>query len=74
MAALPNETWIQIFELAVYDDRLQDTVLPDATSTYTWFKPMYDQGWTLRSPTRSLFLSLQQRYKLLKVGITINLL
>ncbi|CAL1695411.1 unnamed protein product [Somion occarium] len=65
MVELPNEIWMQIFELALHDEQLIGHVLPDSTTPCSWFRMIYG-NWALRTPSEQLIVAYGQRYSLLK--------
>ncbi|KAI0361235.1 hypothetical protein OH77DRAFT_408663 [Trametes cingulata] len=58
---LPDELWLDIFDLAVDDADLLDHALPTAFSEASWFKTLYGD-WSLRSAQESVNNAQRRSY------------
>ncbi|KAL7285170.1 hypothetical protein PYCCODRAFT_1365884 [Trametes coccinea BRFM310] len=58
---LPDELWLEIFDLAVDDADLFDLTLPTAFSEASWFKTLYGD-WSLRTAQESVNNAQRRSY------------
>ena len=65
---LPDELWLDIFDMAVEDAEFFDPVLPTVFSQASWFKNLY-QEWSLRSAQESVHLAQRRSYATKKVRV-----
>ncbi|KAK1227084.1 hypothetical protein PQX77_009917 [Marasmius sp. AFHP31] len=61
---LPDELWIQIFEMALEEDILLQPVLPTSGSEYAWYidDSKKEKEWALRSPQEALALVQKENW------------
>ncbi|KAL0581277.1 hypothetical protein V5O48_000760 [Marasmius crinis-equi] len=59
---LPDELWIQIFEMALEEDILLQPVLPNSLSDYAWYVDTSKDQWALRSPQEGLALAQKENW------------
>ena len=67
-ARLPAELWIQVFQYALADYRVDRTTLPTALSQ-SWWSKSPNNKWILRTPLDALSVEHRQRNILLKVSL-----
>ena len=63
---LPDELWLDIFDMAVEDTHFFEPVLPTAFSESTWFKNLYDE-WALRTAQENVNTAQRRSYATKKV-------
>ncbi|KAG7095042.1 hypothetical protein E1B28_005832 [Marasmius oreades] len=65
---LPDELWIQIFELALDEDILLQPTLPTSMSQYAWYihtnPDTLEEEWALRSPQEALAVIQRENWDL----------
>ena len=65
---LPNEIWLNVFELATAEC-LPNGGLPNSMDRSAWFKSVFDT-WCLQSPDELVVSAQKKRYKIVKVRCT----
>ncbi|KAJ8494593.1 hypothetical protein ONZ51_g2205 [Trametes cubensis] len=65
---LPDELWLEIFDLAVEDADLFDHTLPNSFSEASWFKTLYGD-WSLRTAHEAVNNAQRRSYATKKVGV-----
>ena len=65
---LPDELWLEIFDLAVEDADLFDHALPNSFSEASWFKTLYGD-WSLRTAHEAVNNAQRRSYATKKVGV-----
>ena len=63
---LPDELWLDIFDMAVGDAGLFEPTLPTVFSEASWFKTLYGD-WTLRTAQEEVNSAQRQSYATKKV-------
>ncbi len=63
---LPDELWLDIFDMAVEDGDFFEPVLPTVFSEASWFKNLYEE-WSLRSAQECVHLAQRRSYATKKV-------
>ena len=67
---LPDELWLDIFDMAVEDADFFEPILPTAFSESAWFKTLYGD-WSLRSAQENVNTAQRRSYATKKVRLDI---